>query len=99
MARTIDGWTIPEEDFAPRSIKQVLRDAGSPLGGAIRADWAKDLDDALLAYWTSVVETHTIEDAVCILYNLVRKDPSFRTPYWLDCRFRAHRRGILETFS
>lgn len=80
----------------PRSIKQLLRDNGVPLGGAIRADVAKALDEGLFQLWESHVAQDGAELAAVILFAWCSRDPSFTVPHWLALAFRRHRAAIFD---
>lgn len=76
------------------TIKGLLRAAGIPLGGAIRAQLSRAIDDALFAVWEKACEIEDGESAALILFGIVSHDPTFRPPLWLRYRFAAHRAAI-----
>lgn len=57
------------------------------------------LDDALLSMWEAACNAEDGDHAACVLYWLCAKDPSFKPPWWLLCRFKAHRAAIIESFG
>lgn len=82
---------------APRSLKQILRDANIPLGGAIRAKMSKGLDDVLFVAWLSALaELDSPEDAAIFLFRLCALDPSFKPPHWAVLCFKRHRAAIFD---
>lgn len=81
----------------PLSIKGILRAQGLPLGGAIRADYSKGLDDALFVLWLSALADHgDPAQAAVMMWWLVSKDPSFKHPLWLSLAFRRHKAAVVE---
>lgn len=80
----------------PKSIKSMLREEGIPLGGAIRAEMSKVLDDALFHQWEKLVEEHDAEHAAVTMFGLCSMDPSFKVPLWLEGVFKRHRAAIFE---
>ena len=81
----------------PMSIKGILRAEKLRLNGATRARTARQLEDALWMLWVGMCDEHGGEEAALSLWKVVSLDPSFKRPYWLDCRLRAHSRAILES--
>lgn len=80
----------------PRSIKQLLRDCDVPLGGAIRADVARVLDDGLFLLWEGHVAQDGAENAAVALFAVCSRDPSFTVPHWLALAFKRHRAAIFD---
>ncbi len=81
----------------PKSVKQMLRDQGLPLGGAIRANYTRALDDCLYVYWLSAIaDTGDPEAAACMCWDIVSRDPSYAHPYWLSLVFKRHGAAIVE---
>ncbi len=81
----------------PKSVKQMLRDQHLPLGGAIRANYTKAIDDCLWVYWLSAVaDTGDVEAAACMCWDIVSRDPAYTHPLWLSLVFRRHKAAIVE---
>lgn len=83
----------------PRSIKQICRDLEIGLGGQTRRSLGQWLDDSLFALWEKACLQHGGEHAACLMWFLTSKDPSFQPPYWLVCRYKAHRAAIIDAFG
>jgi hypothetical protein len=84
---------------APMSIKAMLRAEGVPLGGSVRADRARLLDDALLAMFEAACIKEDGEAAAVMLFGVCSCDPSFIVPHWLKCSFRRHRAAIVSAVN
>jgi hypothetical protein len=81
----------------PMSVKAMLRKQGLPLGGAIRANYTRALDDCLWTLWLSAIaDTGDVEVSACILWDVVSRDPSYSHPYWLSLVFKRHKAAIIE---
>lgn len=78
----------------PLSIKAQLRAEGIALSGSVRAHRAKELDDALMAFWEAACEVHGGETAATLAFWLVSRDPKFEIPHWLRCCFGRHRLAV-----
>jgi hypothetical protein len=85
---------------APMSIKAMLRAEGVPLGGSVRADRARLLDDALFAMWESIVledaDEEGPENAALVLFKICSLDSGFKVPRWLELVFKRHRVAIVD---
>lgn len=80
----------------PKTIKALLREHDIPLGGAIRADVAKVLDDGLFGLWEGLVNADGGEHAAVAMFTICSRDPSFVVPYWLELAFRRHRAAVVD---
>lgn len=83
-------------DSQPKTVKAMLREAGVPLGGAIRASISKAIDDALFEVWEEACYFEGGETGAKILFAIVSYDPTFRPPLWLKLRLQAHKAAIQE---
>lgn len=81
---------------APMSIKAMLRAEGIPLGGSVRAELARLLDDALFGTWETAVNELGAEDAALMMYGICACDPTFAVPRWLELAFKRHRAAIFH---
>lgn len=79
------------------SVKAMLRQMGHPLGGAVRANYTRLLDDCLFLTWLESLADHgDPEQAAVMLWRIVSKDPSYAHPLWLALAFRRHGAAIIQ---
>ena len=86
---------LPEAE--PKSIKQLLRESGIALGGAVRARYSKAIDDILWLTWLeAIADTGSPEEATVMVFGIVARDPSYAPPHWLVLTFKRHRAAIVQ---
>lgn len=82
---------------APLSVKGMLRAQGLPLGGAVRANYTKAIDDVLWLSWLEAIAEHgDPEQAAVQMWWIVSRDPQYTHPHWLALAFRRHRAAIVQ---
>lgn len=81
----------------PTTIRAFLRQQGHPLRWSVRAAISRKIDDALFTLWENACNMYDDngETAAVVLFAVVSRDPTFRLPYWLTCRFKAHQAAIV----
>lgn len=82
----------------PKSIRQILRDAGVGTSGQKRKLLAKEIDNALFALWLRAIEAHGKEYAACIMATVLAKDPTYEPDLWLRLVIQRNRAAIEEAF-
>lgn len=88
--------TTREQSNRPTTIKAYLREAGIQPSGSIRSAISRALEDALLSLWENACNMYDGDTAAVLLFAVISRDPSFRVPYWVQLRLRAHRAAVIE---
>lgn len=82
----------------PMSIKAMLRKMDLPLGGAVRANYTRLIDDLLWTFWLSAIaDTGDAEEATLLTWKMVARDPSYTHPLWLSQTFKRHGAAIVQS--
>ncbi len=82
----------------PKSIRQILRDAGVGTSGQKRKLLAREIDNALFALWLKAFEAQGKEYAACIMATVLAKDPTYAPELWLVNTLKRHRKAIEAAF-